>query len=178
MRAACCVSDSATAFVSGSASLAFAEMRKGLPPAAIMACMNRYGLPKAGFPLVLFGDDFSPAPALAAGLVTQVCEPSELSADVGRTIGEASSQLGPVISARSRDRILAMLDRAVTGGAKVLAGGVAAPGEGFYLKATALYDVKPEDEMGQEEVFGPVTVNISGKTVDWYGNDGQPKRLN
>lgn len=23
-----------------------------------------------------------------------------------------------------------------------------------------------------------VTVNISGRTVDWYGNDGQPKRLN
>jgi len=70
------------------------------------------------------------------------------------------TQLGPVISARSRARILAMLDRAVTAGAKVLAGGQAATdaGDGFYLQATALYEVDPESEIGQEEVFGPVTV--------------------
>ena len=70
--------------VSRSARLAFPEMRKGLPPAAIMAYMNSYGLPKACFPLVLFGDDFSPAQALAAGLITQVCEPTELSAEADR----------------------------------------------------------------------------------------------
>jgi phenylacetaldehyde dehydrogenase len=70
------------------------------------------------------------------------------------------TQLGPVISARSRARILAMLDRAVTGGAKILAGGQAAPGagSGFYIQPTALYDVDPESEIAQEEVFGPVTV--------------------
>jgi enoyl-CoA hydratase/carnithine racemase len=70
--------------VSRSARLAFPEMRKGLPPAAIMAYMNSYGLPKACFPLVLFGDDFSPAQALAAGLITQVCEPADLSAEADR----------------------------------------------------------------------------------------------
>ena len=70
------------------------------------------------------------------------------------------TQLGPVISARSRDRILGMLDRAVTSGAKVLAGGQAArsAGDGFFLQPTALYDVDPQSEIGQEEVFGPVTV--------------------
>jgi phenylacetaldehyde dehydrogenase len=70
------------------------------------------------------------------------------------------TQLGPVISARSRARILAMLDRAVTAGAKVLAGGQAAPsaGSGFYIQPTALYDVDPNSEIAQEEVFGPVTV--------------------
>jgi phenylacetaldehyde dehydrogenase len=70
------------------------------------------------------------------------------------------TQLGPVISARSRARILAMLDRAVTGGAKILAGGQAATsaGAGFYVQPTALYDVDPNSEIAQEEVFGPVTV--------------------
>ena len=70
------------------------------------------------------------------------------------------TQLGPVISARSRDRILAMLDRAKDNGAKVLSGG-AVPSdlkEGFYLQPTAFYDVDPDSELGQEEVFGPVTV--------------------
>jgi acyl-CoA reductase-like NAD-dependent aldehyde dehydrogenase len=53
-----------------------------------------------------------------------------------------------------------MLDRAVAEGAKVLAGGQAATGagDGFFLQPTALYDVDPDSEIGQEEVFGPVTV--------------------
>jgi phenylacetaldehyde dehydrogenase len=70
------------------------------------------------------------------------------------------TQLGPVISQRSRTRILAMLERAVADGAKLLAGGKAATeaGSGFYLQPTALYDVDPDSEIGQEEVFGPVTV--------------------
>ena len=66
------------ALVSSSASLAFPEMRKGLPPAAIMAYLNRYALPRTTFPLVLFGDRFTPAQALAAGLVSEVCEPAAL----------------------------------------------------------------------------------------------------
>jgi phenylacetaldehyde dehydrogenase len=75
---------------------------------------------------------------------------------------DPKTQLGPVISGRSKDRILGMLDRAQRDGAKLLAGGKAVPGanEGFYLQATALYDVNPSSEIGQEEVFGPVTVII------------------
>jgi enoyl-CoA hydratase/carnithine racemase len=67
--------------VSSRASLAFPEMRKGLPPAAIMAYVGRYALPKALFPMVLFGDPLTPAVALAAGLITRVCEPDALRAD-------------------------------------------------------------------------------------------------
>jgi methylglutaconyl-CoA hydratase len=66
--------------VSTSATLAFPEMRKGLPPAAIMAYLGHYALPKTTFPLVLFGDRFTPAQALAAGLVNEVCEPDALAA--------------------------------------------------------------------------------------------------
>jgi enoyl-CoA hydratase/carnithine racemase len=67
--------------VSSRASLAFPEMRKGLPPAAIMAYVGRYALPKALFPMVLFGDPLTPAIALEAGLITRVCEPDALRAD-------------------------------------------------------------------------------------------------
>lgn len=65
--------------VARGARLAFPEMRKGLPPAAIMAYLGHYGLPKACFPLVLFGDDFSPDQARDAGLISEVCEPAQLS---------------------------------------------------------------------------------------------------
>ena len=66
--------------VSTSATLAFPEMRKGLPPAAIMAYLGHYALPKTTFPLVLFGERFTPMQALAAGLVNEVCEPDALAA--------------------------------------------------------------------------------------------------
>jgi enoyl-CoA hydratase/carnithine racemase len=67
--------------VSSRATLAFPEMRKGLPPAAIMAYLGRYALPKTLFPMVLFGDTLTPAAALQAGLITQVCEAAALRGD-------------------------------------------------------------------------------------------------
>ena len=67
--------------VSSTAKLAFPEMRKGLPPAAIMAYLGRYTLPKQVFPMVLFGDAITPETALNAGLVTRVCAPDTLQAE-------------------------------------------------------------------------------------------------
>jgi phenylacetaldehyde dehydrogenase len=73
---------------------------------------------------------------------------------------DLNTQLGPVISERSRTRILGMLERGIADGAKLLAGGgiPAHLNEGFYLQPTAFYDVDPKSELGQGEVFGPVTV--------------------
>lgn len=73
---------------------------------------------------------------------------------------DPDTQLGPVISESSRERILAMLERAKADGAKVLTGARVPPGfeHGFFIEPTVLYDVDPQCEIGQEEVFGPVTV--------------------
>jgi phenylacetaldehyde dehydrogenase len=73
---------------------------------------------------------------------------------------DINTQLGPVISERSRTRILVMLERGIADGAKLLTGGgiPAHLNEGFYLQPTAFYDVDPRSELGQAEVFGPVTV--------------------
>jgi len=71
------------------------------------------------------------------------------------------TQLGPVISEKSRRRIVAMIDRATTAGAKILTGGKVPPGglpSGFFIQPTVLYNVEPRSEIAQEEVFGPVTV--------------------
>lgn len=67
--------------VSALAGLAFPEMRKGLPPAAIMAYLGRYALPKQVFPMVLFGDTITPAVALQAGLITTICVPHALQSE-------------------------------------------------------------------------------------------------
>jgi len=73
--------------VAETATLSFPEMRKGLPPAAIMAYLGRYALPKHVFPLLLFGQDFTPAHARDIGLVTQVSTRARLREDVDALVG-------------------------------------------------------------------------------------------
>jgi enoyl-CoA hydratase/carnithine racemase len=72
--------------VAETAVLSFPEMRKGLPPAAIMAYLGRYALPKRIFPLVLLAPDFTAAHARDIGLVTQVCPRRELRGEVDELI--------------------------------------------------------------------------------------------
>jgi methylglutaconyl-CoA hydratase len=58
--------------VSGGAALGFPEMQHGLAPAAIMAYLGEYTLPRFAFPLVLFGDPIEPKRALQIGLISQI----------------------------------------------------------------------------------------------------------
>ena len=66
---------------------------------------------------------------------------------------------GPVITRESLDRLLKTVDAAVARGARVLAGGhaVAALGPGYYMAPTILENVSHDDEISQQELFGPIT---------------------
>lgn len=82
------------AVVAATATLSFPEMRKGLPPAAIMAYLGHYALPKRVFPMILLARDFTPAQALDAGLITHVCAPEALR-DETDTLIEAILAMDP-----------------------------------------------------------------------------------
>jgi methylglutaconyl-CoA hydratase len=69
-------------YVAESAALGFPEMKFGLAPAAIMAYLGEYALPRFAFPLVLFGDPITPQQAREIGLISQVSFPSTLASDV------------------------------------------------------------------------------------------------
>jgi enoyl-CoA hydratase/carnithine racemase len=69
------------ALVAEGAKLAFSEMRAGLAPAAIMAYIGEYALPRFAFPLVLFGDPIEPQLAVEVGLISQVCRQDRLAAN-------------------------------------------------------------------------------------------------
>jgi methylglutaconyl-CoA hydratase len=72
--------------VAENASLAFPEMRSGLAPAAIMAYLGEYALPRIAFPLVLLGDPISPHRALHVGLISQVCPPEQLAGEANALV--------------------------------------------------------------------------------------------
>ena len=72
--------------VAETASLGFPEMHFGLAPAAIMAYLGEYALPRFAFPLVLFGDPIAPQRAREIGLISHVSPASTLASDVDALI--------------------------------------------------------------------------------------------
>ena len=63
-----------------------------------------------------------------------------------------------VVSAESRDRILAAVAGAVADGAAVVAGGRPGQGPGYEIAPTVLENVVPAAEISCTELFGPVTI--------------------
>jgi 1-pyrroline dehydrogenase len=74
-------------------------------------------------------------------------------------------EMGPVISQEQQERVLGFLDRAK--GATVLTGGGAHGDRGWFVEPTVITDVAQEDEIVQNEVFGPVV------TVQKFADDAQ-----
>jgi 1-pyrroline dehydrogenase len=74
-------------------------------------------------------------------------------------------EMGPVISQDQQQRILGFLERAK--GATVLTGGDSNGGKGYFVSPTIVTDVKQDDEIVQNEVFGPVI------TVQKFADDNQ-----
>jgi acyl-CoA reductase-like NAD-dependent aldehyde dehydrogenase len=71
--------------------------------------------------------------------------------------GDEETDVGPVIDADARERILAWISEARDGGARVLTG---AELDGELIRPTVIADAAPELKVSCEEVFGPVcTVN-------------------
>ncbi|WP_030542240.1 aldehyde dehydrogenase family protein [Streptomyces albus] len=72
---------------------------------------------------------------------------------------DPASRLGPVVSAKQRDRVTGYIERGVEEGARLVAGGPGAPEgreTGYYIRPTVFADVTPEMTIAQEEIFGPV----------------------
>jgi aminobutyraldehyde dehydrogenase len=87
------------------------------------------------------------------------------------SIKDEDSNMGPVISAEHRKRVSGFLDRAkATGHIRVLTGGGAGEGKGFWFKPTIVADAKQTDEIVRKEVFGPVI------TVTRFGGDEEALR--
>ncbi|WP_200956951.1 NAD-dependent succinate-semialdehyde dehydrogenase [Phycicoccus sp. Root563] len=68
----------------------------------------------------------------------------------------AGVDVGPLVTAKARDGVDALVQDAVGRGAKVLTGGSPVPGDGWFYGPTVLTDVPPGARCLTEEIFGPV----------------------
>lgn len=76
----------------------------------------------------------------------------------------AETRIGPVASAAQQDRVKGHMARALTDGARLVAGGPSAeglPAKGFFVAPTVFSDVAPTAALAQAEVFGPVLAVIA-----------------
>ncbi|MCP8348852.1 gamma-aminobutyraldehyde dehydrogenase [Pseudomonas sp. FBF18] len=70
---------------------------------------------------------------------------------------DPDTELGPLISAAHRDRVAALVERAVAQPhIRLVTGGKAVVGDGFFFEPTVLADAQQDDEIVRREVFGPV----------------------
>ena len=68
----------------------------------------------------------------------------------------AEIQMGPMISDKERQRVLGLIDSAKESGAKVVCGGEAIEGPGYFMEPTILSGVDRGMRLSCEEIFGPV----------------------
>jgi acyl-CoA reductase-like NAD-dependent aldehyde dehydrogenase len=91
---------------------------------------------------------------------------------------DPDTQLGPLISAEQRDRVMGYIESGRDEGAELLAGGETALGDsGGYFVSPTLFSVTSDDSrIAREEIFGPVLVASPYDTLEEVArraNDGE-----
>jgi succinate-semialdehyde dehydrogenase/glutarate-semialdehyde dehydrogenase len=69
---------------------------------------------------------------------------------------DAGVDLGPLVNAGAREKVHELVQDAVARGGRVLLGGAAAAGEGYFYQPTVLDRVPHDARVLKEEIFGPV----------------------
>ncbi len=81
------------------------------------------------------------------------------------TVGDPldkATDIGPVVSARQRERVLGYIEAGKDSGAKLVVGGGVPRNQprGWFVSPTVFADVNNSDRIAQEEIFGPVLAVI------------------
>jgi 1-pyrroline-5-carboxylate dehydrogenase len=76
--------------------------------------------------------------------------------------------MAAVINKGSQESILNYIAKAQEEGGRLITGGGKAEGvgEGYFIQPTVIADVKPNDTIAQEEIFGPVLAVIKASNFD------------
>ena len=78
---------------------------------------------------------------------------------------EPANYIGPVISASAKKTILEYIETGKKEG-RLIAGGAAAPGDGYFIQPTVIADIDSKARIFQEEIFGPVLAVTRARDFD------------
>ena len=79
---------------------------------------------------------------------------------------EASTDVGPLINRAALEKVAGYTEIGKDEGAKLLTGGEAVAGDGFFYRPTVFGDVEAGMRIAQEEIFGPTTALIPVKSFE------------
>src|SRR4030095_4373577 len=87
------------------------------------------------------------------------------------TVGDPSGNvtIGPVVSKTQFDKIQALIEKGISEGATLVAGGTGRPDglkKGFYVKPTVFANVNNKMTIAREEIFGPVLTILGYDSLD------------
>ncbi|MET8427926.1 aldehyde dehydrogenase [Nocardia sp. NPDC004860] len=74
---------------------------------------------------------------------------------VGDPLAE-TTQMGPLVSARQRDRVEGFIEKGRSDGGRITTGGGRPGDRGWFVEPTIVADVDPGHTIAREEIFGPV----------------------
>jgi acyl-CoA reductase-like NAD-dependent aldehyde dehydrogenase len=86
-----------------------------------------------------------------------------------RRIGDPfddANEAGPQVDKEQYQKILELMESGVTEGARLLCGGKALTGNGYFIESTIFTDVRDQMRIAKEEIFGPVQMIFKFKTLD------------
>ena len=78
---------------------------------------------------------------------------------------DGNNFMGPVINKAAMKTILEYIEAGKKEG-RLLTGGGAAGGDGYFIEPTVIADIKPNAKIAQEEIFGPVLAVMPAKDFD------------
>jgi acyl-CoA reductase-like NAD-dependent aldehyde dehydrogenase len=83
---------------------------------------------------------------------------------------DARTDIGPMVDAKQRDRVMGYIDIAIREGARVVTQGKLPTSDeykhGYWVPPTVLADITPNMTVAQEEIFGPVACLMRFKTEE------------
>lgn len=77
---------------------------------------------------------------------------------------DPATQIGPLVSAAQRDRVMGYVAAGKAEGARLVAGGSAPDGPGYFVTPTIFADVTDTMTIAREEIFGPVMAVLAFET--------------
>jgi malonate-semialdehyde dehydrogenase (acetylating)/methylmalonate-semialdehyde dehydrogenase len=103
----------------------------------------------------------------AAGPLVERLREKALEIKVGPGL-EAGSDMGPVVTAAARDRVVGYIDQGVEAGATAVVDGrgLEIDGDGFWVGPTLFDEVKPDMSIYTDEIFGPVLAVVRVGTLE------------
>ncbi|NJL88095.1 MAG: CoA-acylating methylmalonate-semialdehyde dehydrogenase [Leptolyngbyaceae cyanobacterium SM1_1_3] len=111
--------------------------------------------------------------AITVGAASQTFTEAIAATASSRKVGnglDPDVQMGPVITAESRQRIEGLIQQGIEDGAKAIVDGrnpkISGSEQGYFVGPTLLGDLEPDSAIANTEIFGPVLGLMAVETID------------